>query len=60
MNVQNQNGYFSMDNINTAFPLYMKGSKKKLIKVIEILMMNALNETEKYGYIKVQMNFQED
>jgi hypothetical protein len=49
-----------MDNINTAFPLYMKGSKKKLIKVIEILMMNALNETEKYGYIKVQMNFQED
>ena len=49
-----------MNIINTAFPLYMKGNKKKFVKIIEILLTNALNETEKYGIIKVQMNFQED
>lgn len=37
----------------------MKGNKKKLMKTIEILITNALNETEKYGYIKVQMNYEE-
>lgn len=45
------NSYFSMNNINTSFPVYMKGNKKKLLKIIEILLANAFNETGKNGYI---------
>jgi hypothetical protein len=51
---------FSMNNINTSFPVYMQGNKKKFLKVIEILLINAINETDRYGCIKVQMNFQPD
>jgi signal transduction histidine kinase len=47
----------SMNNINTSFPTFMKGDKRKFLKTIEILITNAINESEKYGYIKVQMNF---
>jgi hypothetical protein len=43
----------SMNNINTSFPTFMKGDKKKFLKTIEILITNAINESEKYGYIKV-------
>ncbi len=49
-----------MNNINTSFPVYMQGNKKKFLKVIEILLINAINETDRYGCIKVQMNFQTD
>lgn len=54
------NSYFSMNNINTSFPVYMKGNKKKLLKIIEILLENAFNETGKNGYIQIKMNFKED
>ncbi len=43
----------SMNNINTSFPTCMKVDKKKFLKTIEILITNAINESEKYGYIKV-------
>ena len=46
-----------MKNINTCFPAYMIGDKKKFLKSIEILTTNAINECEKYGYIKVQLNY---
>jgi len=42
-----------MKNINICFPTYMIGDKKKFLKTIEILITNAINETEKYGYIKI-------
>lgn len=38
----------------------MQGNKKKFLKVVEILITNAINESEKYGFIKVQMNFQQE
>ena len=62
MNINNQinNENFSMSNINTSFPTFMQGDKKKFLKVIEILLTNAINESERYGYIKVQMNFEQD
>jgi hypothetical protein len=41
----NANRNFSMSNINISFPQYMKGNRKRLIKTIEILLTNALNET---------------
>lgn len=43
----------SMNNINTCFPTYMQGDKRKFLKTIEILVTNAINESEKYDYIKV-------
>lgn len=42
-----------MNNINTCFPTYMIGDKKKFLKTVEILIINAINETEKYGYLKL-------
>jgi hypothetical protein len=40
-----------MNNINTAFPAFMQGNKKKFLKVIEILLTNAINESERNGFI---------
>lgn len=34
-----------MNNINTCFPTYMLGDKKKFLKAIEILITNAINES---------------
>ena len=42
-----------MNNINMCFPTYMKGDKRKFLKIIKILITNAINESEKYGFIKV-------